>query len=78
MLTCSERCMRSDVTDSKSKLIAILRWFISCLIPTLILLGSTALGDSAAFDLPGPRIEVRVTRGRKTLPISEVPEPPGW
>ena len=29
--------------------------------------------DSAAFDLPGPRIEVRVTRGDKELPIAEVP-----
>lgn len=74
MLTCSEQCLRGDMTDSKPKLIAVLRWFIPCLIPTLILLGSTALGDSAAFDLPGPRIEVRVTRGGKTLPIFEVPE----
>ena len=32
------------VTDSKPKLIAVLRWFIPCLIPTLLLLGSTALG----------------------------------
>ena len=29
--------------------------------------------DSAAFDLSGPRIDVRVTRGNKTLPISQVP-----
>ncbi len=28
---------------------------------------------TAAFDLPGPRIEVRVTRSGKTLPISQVP-----
>jgi hypothetical protein len=28
---------------------------------------------TAAFDLPGPRIEVRVTRAGKTLPISQVP-----
>jgi hypothetical protein len=62
------------MSNSKPKLIAVLRWFISCLIPTLLLLGSTALGDSAAFDLPGPRIEVKVTRGGKTLPIFEVPE----
>jgi hypothetical protein len=32
-----------------------------------------ARADTAAFDLPGPRIEVKVTRGSKTLPISEVP-----
>jgi hypothetical protein len=29
--------------------------------------------DSAAFDLAGPRIEMTVTRGGKTLPISAVP-----
>src|SRR5260370_25524926 len=29
--------------------------------------------DTAAFDLSGPPIEVRVTRGGKTLPISRVP-----
>jgi hypothetical protein len=29
--------------------------------------------DTAAFDLSGPRIDVRVTRGAKTLPISQVP-----
>jgi hypothetical protein len=32
------------------------------------------LADSAAFDLPGPKIEVSVTRSGKTLPISQVPE----
>ncbi|MGA7335727.1 MAG: hypothetical protein WCC16_01625 [Candidatus Sulfotelmatobacter sp.] len=44
------------------------------LVPTVLLLGSAALADSAAFDLPGPRIDVKVTRGSRTLPISEVPE----
>ena len=29
--------------------------------------------DTAAFDLAGPRIEVRVTRAGRTLPISQVP-----
>ena len=29
--------------------------------------------DTAAFDLPGPRVEVRVGRGGKELPISQVP-----
>jgi hypothetical protein len=29
--------------------------------------------DTAAFDLSGPPIKVRVTRGNKTLPISQVP-----
>ena len=32
-----------------------------------------ALGDPAPFDLAGPNFDVTVTRGAKTLPISEVP-----
>ncbi|MBS1798663.1 MAG: hypothetical protein JSS95_02430 [Acidobacteria bacterium] len=36
--------------------------------------GSAALrADSGRFDLVGPRIDVRVTRGDKTLPIASVP-----
>jgi hypothetical protein len=35
---------------------------------------TTALrADNARFDLVGPKIDVRVTRGRSTLPIAEVP-----
>src|ERR1035437_2572502 len=35
---------------------------------------TTGLGaDNARFDLVGPRIDIRVTRGRSTLPIAEVP-----
>ncbi|WP_158785785.1 hypothetical protein [Granulicella sp. L46] len=30
--------------------------------------------DDARFDLPGPRIDVYVTRGNATLPIAQVPE----
>lgn len=32
-----------------------------------------AFGDPGTFDLNGPKIEVNVTRGDKTLPITEVP-----
>jgi hypothetical protein len=35
--------------------------------------GAGARADSAAFDLTGPRLEVKVTRAGKPLPISEVP-----
>ena len=42
-------------------------------IAALFLLCSYGLADSTAFDLPGPRIEVKVTRSGKTLPISQVP-----
>src|ERR1700740_2573550 len=34
---------------------------------------SSARADTAAFDLIGPRIEMKVTRGGKPLPIAEVP-----
>ena len=34
---------------------------------------SCAWADPAPFDLTGPKLEVRVTRAGKTLPISEVP-----
>jgi hypothetical protein len=41
----------------------------------LILLSLPAIvyAETAAFDLPGPHVEVRVTRGGKQLPISQVP-----
>src|ERR1035437_3963951 len=46
-----------------------------CLYFGLIILAFTSLafGVNTAFDLSGPPIEVKVTRGGKTLPISEVP-----
>jgi hypothetical protein len=39
----------------------------------LLLASGTAVADTAAFDLPGPKIDIRVTRGDKSLPISQVP-----
>ena len=36
-------------------------------------LGLHAQNTTAPFDLNGPRIDMRVTRGGKTLPIAEVP-----
>ena len=39
----------------------------------VLLSASLLRADSAAFDLAGPRIEVRVTRAGKTLPIALVP-----
>jgi hypothetical protein len=40
-----------------------------------LLLCSTALraGDPARFDLVGPKVDVHVTRGSRTLPIAQVP-----
>ncbi len=43
-----------------------------CLILVLLSAG-LALADNAAFDLAGPKIDVRVERGDKELPIGEVP-----
>ena len=43
----------------------------SCLLAAS--LTATARADNARFDLVGPKIEVRVTRGKTTLPIAEVP-----
>lgn len=42
-------------------------------IAVLVCLCATAFGDAARFDLNGPKIEVTVTRGGETLPITEVP-----
>ncbi len=39
----------------------------------LLSLPSLVYAETAAFDLPGPNVEVRVTRGDKQLPISQVP-----
>src|ERR1022692_4679405 len=46
----------------------------------LLALAVSAHADTAAFDLSGPRVEVKVTRGGKTLPISKVTnlEPGDW
>src|SRR5580700_9471657 len=40
---------------------------------TFLLLPTLVFADAAAFDLPGPQVELRVSRGGKELPISEVP-----
>jgi hypothetical protein len=41
---------------------------------TQVIIGTGVVrADSATFDLAGPRVDVTVTRGGKTLPISEVP-----
>jgi len=39
----------------------------------LLMLAGFARAETAAFDLVGPKVEVRVQREGKTLPISEVP-----
>ena len=44
------------------------------LLPLILLLSALRLwADSAAFDLAGPALSIKVTRAGKTLPISKVP-----
>jgi hypothetical protein len=48
-------------------------WLIGSLLFAGLMLGAgVAQADPAAFDLIGPSVEVNVTRGSKTLPISDV------
>lgn len=47
--------------------------FVRILLLCCLFLPSFLRADTAAFDLPGPRVEVRVTRGGTELPIAEVP-----
>src|SRR5216684_99549 len=46
---------------------------LSIALVALLCLPVAAEADNAAFDLVGPRVEMKVTRGGKPLPISEVP-----
>jgi hypothetical protein len=45
----------------------------SRMIILAIFLAATAHADPAPFDLAGPPLDVKITRGAKTLPASEVP-----
>jgi hypothetical protein len=65
--------LHGDLTVSFPRVRTGVLWCGLRLIPSLLLLAACARADSAAFDLPGPRIDVRVTRAGKTLPIAEVP-----
>lgn len=52
----------------------LLRAFRASLIGVVCLAAfSAALADGSPFDLTGPTLEVKVTRGSQTLPIAEVP-----
>jgi len=49
---------------------------LSTVLPALLLLLGTAArlrADAPAFDLTGPKVDVHVQRGGKTLPIAQVP-----
>ncbi len=51
----------------------VLRLALLCFVLTAIFPASFAVGTTAAFDLSGPPVEVRVTRAGKSLPIAQVP-----
>jgi hypothetical protein len=44
-----------------------------CLLLATLLFPVLTRADTAAFDLPGPKVEVRVSRDSRELPIAEVP-----
>jgi hypothetical protein len=46
------------------------RWW---LVPVMLVVAGSARRSFCTFDLSGPRIEARVDRGNKSLPITEVP-----
>ena len=58
----------------KLKLFLLRSPALICLVLTLLTaLHPRARADAAPFDLAGPKVDVRVERGGKTLPISSVP-----
>ncbi len=61
------------ITENTSHF-AVSKSFFRCFHLLIVLLVGTgaAHADTAAFDLSGPRVEMRVTRNGKTLPISAV------
>ncbi|HTU41457.1 MAG TPA: hypothetical protein VMF10_07085 [Candidatus Aquilonibacter sp.] len=65
---CRTAVSRKSFSRLQSRLAALLS-----ITAVLLLFPGYLAADTAAFDLPGPRIEVKVARSGKTLPISEVP-----
>ena len=45
---------------------------LACLL-AVSLTSAIYADDAARFDLVGPKIDIRITRGGTTLPIAEVP-----
>jgi hypothetical protein len=64
---------RTEVSEKSFSRRESLLFSLLGIIGVLLLLPAQLCADTAAFDLPGPRIEVKVARSGKTLPISEVP-----
>src|SRR6267154_772487 len=47
-------------------------WGLSIALLAVLCLPSSVCADNAAFDLAGPRVEMKISRGGKALPISDV------
>jgi hypothetical protein len=47
--------------------------YLRLLLVSVLLSGAFLRADNPAFDLSGPRLELKVTRAGKTLPVSQVP-----
>src|SRR5260370_10161591 len=45
---------------------------LSIALLAVLCLPSSVCADNAAFDLTGPRVEMKISRGGKALPISDV------
>jgi hypothetical protein len=52
---------------------AIRRFSPLLAVAVCVMAVASAWADAAPFDLAGPKLEVKVTRAGKTLPVSEVP-----
>ena len=55
---------------SSSQIVRLLAWIVYVV---LLAVPGNAFADPAAFDLTGPKLEVKVTHDGKSLPIAEVP-----
>jgi hypothetical protein len=56
-----------------NKLHSAARVSVACLLAFILAAPVRAKADNVRFDLVGPKVDVRVTRGGTTLPIAEVP-----
>jgi hypothetical protein len=63
-----KKCHLTDLSQRSRFLLLVL-----CSFSSVVFLSAKLRADAAAFDLTGPKVDVRVQREGHTLPISEVP-----
>jgi hypothetical protein len=71
-IDCGEK-MRRLALDLKPVWLQSCFFLLNSYVLVAFFLTASAAADAPAFDLPGPRVQINVTRAGKTLPISEVP-----